>query len=68
MLGDQVAVACYTFRWHASNMEQEILGKRFDKACARWPRNPGLCDLDGGRTCTVSWAAPSRYLARLGRG
>ncbi len=31
MLGDQVAVASYTFRWHASNMEQEILGKRFDK-------------------------------------
>jgi ketosteroid isomerase-like protein len=32
MLADNIAVATYTFRWQASNMEQEVLGKRFDKA------------------------------------
>jgi hypothetical protein len=32
LLSDQIAVASYAFRWRASNMAQEILGKKFDKA------------------------------------
>jgi hypothetical protein len=32
LLADNIAVANYNFRWTASNMEQEVLGKRFDKA------------------------------------
>jgi hypothetical protein len=32
MVAENVAVASYTFRWTASNMEQQVLGKRFDKA------------------------------------
>jgi hypothetical protein len=32
MLTDRIAVASYTFRWRASNMEQEFLGRRFDMA------------------------------------
>jgi hypothetical protein len=32
ILADQIAVASYTFRWYARNMEEEILSKRFDKS------------------------------------
>jgi hypothetical protein len=32
LLTDHIAVATYTFRWHASNMEQKVLDKKFDKA------------------------------------
>lgn len=32
LLSDTIAVASYQFHWHASNMEQKILGKKFDKA------------------------------------
>jgi hypothetical protein len=31
LLADNIAVASYTFRWHATNMKQEVLDKRFDK-------------------------------------
>ena len=31
-MADQIAVASYTFRWYARNMEEEILSKRFDKS------------------------------------
>ncbi len=31
LLTDTVAVASYQFHWHASNMEQKILGTKFDK-------------------------------------
>jgi hypothetical protein len=32
LLADTIAVATYSFRWHASNMEQKVLGKKFNKA------------------------------------
>lgn len=32
LLSDTIAVANYQFRWRASNMEQKVLGKKFDKA------------------------------------
>lgn len=32
LLSDTIAVANYQFRWHATNMEQKVLGKKFDKA------------------------------------
>jgi hypothetical protein len=32
LLSDTIAVAMYQFHWEASNMEQKILGKKFDKA------------------------------------
>ncbi len=32
LLSDTIAVASYQFRWRASNMEQKILGKKYDKA------------------------------------
>lgn len=32
LLTDTIAVANYQFHWEASNMEQKILGKKFDKA------------------------------------
>jgi hypothetical protein len=32
LLSDTIGVANYQFRWRASNMEQKILGKKFDKA------------------------------------
>jgi hypothetical protein len=31
VLSDHIAVASYTFRWHATNMEERVLGRRFDK-------------------------------------
>jgi ketosteroid isomerase-like protein len=32
LLSETIAVASYQFHWEASNMEQKILGKKFDKA------------------------------------
>jgi hypothetical protein len=32
VLTDKIAVASYSFRWTASNMEQKLLNKKFDKA------------------------------------
>lgn len=32
LLAETIAVANYQFHWEASNMEQKILGKKFDKA------------------------------------
>lgn len=32
LLADNIAVASYTFRWHATNMEEQVLGRKFDKA------------------------------------
>jgi len=32
LLADNIAVATYSFRWHASRMEAKALGKTFDKA------------------------------------
>jgi ketosteroid isomerase-like protein len=32
LLADTIAVASYQFRWHATNMEQKVLGKKYDKA------------------------------------
>jgi hypothetical protein len=32
LLSDSVAVASYQFCWHASNMEQKVLDRKFDKA------------------------------------
>jgi hypothetical protein len=32
LLADDIAVASYNFRWNASNMKQEVLGRNFDKA------------------------------------
>jgi hypothetical protein len=32
ILADNIAVASYSFRWHATNMEAKFLGKTFDKA------------------------------------
>lgn len=32
LLSDSVAVASYQFSWRASNMEQKVLDKKFDKA------------------------------------
>jgi ketosteroid isomerase-like protein len=32
LLADDIAVATYTFHWQAGNMQQEVLGRRFDKA------------------------------------
>jgi hypothetical protein len=32
LLAENIAVASYQFRWHASNMEQKLLDKKFDKA------------------------------------
>jgi len=32
LLSETIAVAMYQFHWEASNMEQKILGKKFDKA------------------------------------
>lgn len=32
LLADNIAVASYNFRWSASNMKQEVLGRNFDKA------------------------------------
>jgi hypothetical protein len=31
LLSDHIATASYNFRWHASNMKQEVLDKRFDR-------------------------------------
>lgn len=32
LLADNLAVASYSFRWRASNMEEKMLDKKFDKA------------------------------------
>jgi len=32
VLADDLAVASYNFRWTATNLKQDVLGKRYDKA------------------------------------
>ena len=32
LLADHIATASYNFRWHASNMKQDVLDKHFDRA------------------------------------